>query len=304
MVEIDVDQRTVRLAGGEKVAWDVLCIATGSDARRLPGLEGATYLRELPDAERVRAGIASRQPLHIVGAGFIGCEVAAVAAEAGCEVHVLEALDQPLLRVLGPELGSYLAGVHRAHGVDLRLNVASVPHLPDPLVAVGAVPRTDLAARAGLSIDGGIVVDESGRTSAPGVFAAGDGTRFFSPIYERHIRVEHFQTAQRNGYAIGVGMAGHEDRPQPEVPWFWSEQYDLKLDYAGAGLPWDEIVVRGRLGHPPFTVFYLNGGELVAAAGVNDFHAVSPARRVMQRHKAVTREQLADRAFDLRRLLA
>src|SRR5438552_1136418 len=301
VLDLGMPERRVLLESGKTISWDLLCIATGSDARRLPGLERALYLRELPAAETLRSRIEHGLGLDIVGAGFIGCEVAAVARQNACEVRLFEALAQPLLRVLGAEGGGYLADVHRGHGVDLRLD-AQPPHDAD-LVAVGSMPRTKLAERAGLEIDRGIVVDDRGRTSEPGVFAAGDATRFFHPLFETRIRVEHFQTSQRQGFAVGRAMAG-QGQPFAEVPWFWSDQYDLNLQYAGAGLPWDEVVVRGRLGRPPFTVFYRRGGELLAAAGVNDHHTVARARRVMEARASVSVPQLADPSFDLRRALA
>ena len=191
--------------------------------------------------------------------------------------------------MLGPRLGDYLADVHRSHGVEMHLGVEALPTAAAPVVGVGSMPRIELAERAGLDVAAGIVVDELGRTSAPGVFAAGDVTRFWSPLYEAPIRVEHFQTAQRQGFAVGRAMAGAVDA-YSEVPWFWSDQYDLNLQYAGAGLPWDEIVVRGAFGEPPFAVFYLQAGTLVAVAGVNDHHTVARARRVMQERARVTRE--------------
>jgi 3-phenylpropionate/trans-cinnamate dioxygenase ferredoxin reductase subunit len=184
----------------------------------------------------------------------------------------------------------------------MHLGVTALPRLESPVVGVGSTPRTELAELAGLDLAAGIVVDELGRTSATGVFAAGDVTRFWSPLYEAPIRVEHFQTAQRQGFAVGRAMAGAVDA-YSEVPWFWSDQYELNLQYAGAGLPWDEVVVRGAFGEPPFAVFYLQAGTLVAVAGVNDHHTVARARRVMQERARVTREQLADPRFDLRRAL-
>ena len=304
VTEVDVEGRSLRLESGRLISWDVLCIATGSDARRLPGLEGAVCLRELPEADVLRGILGGGGHLDIVGAGFIGCEVAAAAVQTGCTVHVYETLSQPLARVLGPEVGAYIAGVHRARGVDLTLNVASLPAMKAPvLVGVGSVPRTELAERAGLKVDSGIVVDELGRTSASNVFAAGDVTRFYSPHYETHIRVEHFQTAQRQGYAVGRAMAGATE-PYREVPWFWSAQYDTNVQYAGAGLPWDETAVRGEIGKPPFSVFYLAAGRLIAAAGVNDHHTVARARHLMEARRTVTRAQLEDSSFDLRRVLA
>ncbi len=203
VLDLGLPERTVLLESGKTIGWDLLCIAMGSDARRLDTLEDAVYLRELPAAELVRAKIDRRESLDIVGAGFI----------------------------------------------------------------------------------------------------AGDVTRFFHPLYETSIRVEHFQTAERQGFAVGRAMAGETD-PYREVPWFWSDQYDLNLQYVGAGLPWEEIVVRGELGRPPFTAFYLSAGRLVAAAGINDHHTVARARRVMEAGKDISPRQLADPKVDLRRLLA
>ncbi|HLQ15559.1 MAG TPA: FAD-dependent oxidoreductase [Candidatus Eisenbacteria bacterium] len=304
VVDIGHDAHVAVLESGKTVAWDRLCIATGSAARRLPEIADGLYLRELPDADSLRALIDRGSDLDVIGAGFIGCEVAAVAVEKGCRVRIHEALDQPLLRVLGPELGAYLAGVHRAHGVDLRLGVTAPPVVNGPvLVAVGSAPRTELAERAGVASDRGIEVDKYGRTSMPDVFAAGDVARFFNPLFGARIRVEHFQTAQRQGYMVGVAMAGNTELPPDEVPWFWSDQYDLNLQYAGAGLPWDEIVMRGEFGRPPFSVFYLSEGRLIGVAGINNFHNVSRAQRVMAARVSVTKDQLADPDFDLRKLL-
>ena len=297
VLDLGIEDRRVRLEGGKSIAWDRLCLAVGSDARHLGG---GVYLRQLEDADSLRARIDEGGALRVVGAGFIGCEVAAVARQKGCDVRVEEMLEQPLLRVLGPELGAFIAAAHLSHGVDLRLNVKAAPGAD--LVAVGSAPRTELAERAGLDVDRGIVVNELGRTSAPDVFAAGDVTRFFHPLFETRIRVEHFQTAQRQGFAVGRTMAGAET-PYREVPWFWSDQYDLNLQHVGAGLDWDEIVVRGELGSPPFTVFYLEGGSLVGAAGINDHHSVARTRHLMEARVQVTRAQLEDPRFDLRRAL-
>jgi 3-phenylpropionate/trans-cinnamate dioxygenase ferredoxin reductase subunit len=303
VAELGVERHLAELESGRTIAWDVLCIATGSSARRLASFEHGLYLRELADADLLRAELINGAHINVIGAGFIGCEVAAAAAQRGCSVRVYEALEQPLVRVLGPELGAYLADVHRSHGVGVHLGVETLPELPAPtVVGIGSEPRTELAVVAGLHVEQGIVTDEDGRTSAPLIFAAGDVTRFWSPLYETRLRVEHFQTAQRQGFAIGRAMAGTGDT-YSEVPWFWSDQYDLNLQYAGAGLAWDEIVVRGALGQPPFSVFYLAAGRLVAAAGINDHHTVARARRVIEARAAVTKDQLADPLVDLRRAL-
>jgi 3-phenylpropionate/trans-cinnamate dioxygenase ferredoxin reductase component len=303
VVEIGIERHVVELASGKTVGWDLLCIATGSDARRLAGHEDALYLRELPQAAVLRSLVDGGRELSIIGAGFIGCEVASAAIQKGCRVHIYEALAQPLLRVLGPELGAYLAAQHRSRGVDLHLNVTAVPEVEGPvLVGVGSAPRLELAEKARLEIDRGVVVDAHGKTSAPDVYAAGDATRFNSLVFQTPIRVEHFQTAQRQGFAVGRVMAGATE-PYDEVPWFWSDQYDLNLQYVGAGLPWTDIIIRGEIGQPPFTVFYLDSGRLVAAAGINDHHTIARTRHAMQRRARLTPAQLADPSFDLRRAL-
>jgi 3-phenylpropionate/trans-cinnamate dioxygenase ferredoxin reductase subunit len=166
---------------------------------------------------------------------------------------------------------------------------------------VGAVPDLELATRAGLEIDRGVVVDELGRTGVSGVFAAGDIARFWSPTFEAAVRVEHYQTARRHGQSVGRAMAA-AGTPFSEVPWFWSDQYDVNLQYVGAGLPWTETVVRGEIGKPPFTVFYLEGGELRAAASIQDGKTVRYARRLLEMHRPVTPDQLADPDVDLKAL--
>jgi len=303
VAELDLEHRDVILESGRRISSDLLCIATGSSARRLEGFEDAIYLRELPDAVHLDTVLERGEPMSVVGAGFIGCEVAAAARQRGCSVTVFEALEQPLQRVLGAELGGYLAGIHREHGVDLRTGATPPPELDGPVVVgVGAMPRTELAAAVGIAVDGGILVDEFGRTSVDDVYAAGDATRFWSPLFEERIRVEHFQAAQRQGFAVGRAMAG-QTAPFAEAPWFWSDQYDINLQYAGAGLDWDETLTRGVFGQPPFSVFYLRRGSMIAVAGINDRHTVSRAKHAMEALAQLTAQQLADPAFDLRSAL-
>jgi 3-phenylpropionate/trans-cinnamate dioxygenase ferredoxin reductase subunit len=302
VVEIEPELHVVRLANGERLEYGRLLLATGARPRPLPGHEHRLYLRELEQADRLRDTLDRGGPLDIVGAGFIGCEVAAVARARGIEVTVHEALEQPLLRVLGPELGAWLARVHRSQGVDLRTGVRELPAPREgALVGVGTEPNVELAVAAGIRCDRGIVVDELGRTDAPDVFAAGDCSRFWSPLYGQAVRVEHYQTAHRHGLATGRTMAG-EERPFAEAPWFWSDQYDLNLQYVGAGLAWDETVVRGSFGEPPFAVFFLAGGRLVGALGVNDGRTISHTRRLIEMGVQPSPGQLADPAVELKRI--
>jgi 3-phenylpropionate/trans-cinnamate dioxygenase ferredoxin reductase subunit len=300
VAQLDPEGHRVRLDGGERLGYGRLLLVTGARARALPGYESAPHLRELPDADRLRRLLATGGPLDIVGAGFVGCEVAAAARARGVAVTVHELLAQPLLRVLGPELGEWLGRVHRDHGVALRTRVSRLPPAAaTTLVAVGSQPNVELAQAAGIECDAGVVVDELGRTSAPDVYAAGDCARFWSPLFHEYVRVEHFQTASRHGAAVGRGLAG-DPRPFAEAPWFWSDQYDLNLQYTGAGLPWDRCVVRGRLGEPPFTAFFLHAGRLRAAVSVNDGPTLSRARRLLELRIHPDVEELADPAFDLK----
>ena len=302
VVEIEPEAHAVRTSGGERLDYWRLLVATGGRPRRLPGLEDRIYLRELDVADGLLTVLDRGGSLEIVGAGFIGCEVAAVARIRGLAVTVFEALDQPLLRVLGPELGAWLADVHRGHGVDLRTGVRDLPSLGEnALIAVGTQPNVELATAAGVRCDNGILVDELGRTDAPDVYAAGDCTRFWSPLFEAAVRVEHYNTAHRHGNAVGRTIAG-DSRPFAEAPWFWSDQYDLNLQYIGAGLPWDGTVVRGQFGSPPFTLFFLQEGRLVGALGVGDGRTIGQARRVLESKTSVTPAQLAEATVDLKAL--
>lgn len=302
-VEVDADRRQVRLASGGVLPYDRLLLATGAAARRIPGVDSVTYLRGLSDAHELRSHLERADHVTIVGAGFIGAEVAATAAEMGRRVSVYEQLGQPLQRVLGEEVGAFVAGVHREHGVDLRLGVTDLPALPaGTLVAIGSEPRTELALGLGLEVDRGVLVDELGRTSIEGIYAAGDVARFWSPIWSAHIRVEHFQTAGRHGAAVGRAMAGLE-QPFAEAPWFWSDQYDLAIQYVGAGLPWERTLVRGGLGRPPFTAVYLAGDTVVGAAGFGDNRTISALKRLIEAGVTLTDTDLEDTSVDLKRLV-
>ena len=302
VVEIEPDLHAVRLSSGERVNYWRLLLVMGGRPRLLPGYEDRLYLRELDQAYRLRDVLDQGGAFEIVGAGFIGCEVAAIARTRGLAVTVYEALEHPLLRVLGPELGGWLGEVHRAHGVDLRTGTRDIPPLsPNALIAAGTQPNVELAEAAGITCESGILVDELGRTSAPDIYAAGDCARFWSPLFETAVRVEHYNTAHRHGTAVGKAIAGQE-QPFAEVPWFWSDQYDLNLQYVGAGLAWDETVVRGGFGEPPFSVLFLSDGRLVGALGVGDGRTIGQARRLLESRTAVTSDQLADTSVDLKAL--
>lgn len=300
--ELEPEAHRVRLAGGDVIEYSSLLIATGSRPRSLPGYEAAGLLRRVEDSERIRGQLERGDEISIIGAGFIGCEVAAAARARRVTVHVHDRLDEPMERVLGRDLGARLAELHRSHGVDLRLSSTDLPEDSERvLVAVGTAPNQELAERAGIACDGGVLVDEFGRSSAPDVFAAGDCARFHSPHFGDRIRIEHFQTAQRHGAAIGRVMAG-EETPFAQVPWFWSDQYDLNLQYLGGGLPWDEVIVRGSVDNPPFTALQLHEGRVRGVLGWNDGRTISQIRRLMDSGVQLDPEKVANPATDLKAL--
>ncbi len=297
------EQHQVELESGERIAYDRVLLATGGLSRTLPDYPDSIYLRWLPDADRLRELLAREGRVEIIGAGFIGCEVAAAARQRGHEVAVYESLAQPLLRVLGPVLGALVADLHRERGVEVRTGVEELPEpREDLVVGVGTKPNQDLALAAGLDCEAGILVDQLGRASAPDVYAAGDCTRFWSPALESPVRVEHFQTAQRHGRAVGHNLAVPEAaEPFTQWPWFWTDQYDQEIQYLGAGLPWEDLRFRGQ-GTPPFLAFQLQGERVVGVVAWNDGRTMTQVRRILERRLPVSIDQLCDPASDLRAL--
>ena len=305
---IDPDEHTVT-AGGVSRAYSQLLLATGASPRHLPAADrsGApvAYLRTREDSDRLRSVLAPGRRIAILGGGFLGLEVAAAARTAEAEVTVLEALDQPLLRVLGPEVGAVFADLHRAHGVDLRLGARvtgfdgdgrrarlTLDGSPDVdadllVVGIGASPDVALAEAAGLAVDDGIVVDERMRTSHPDVLAAGDVARAHHPALGRSVRVEHWDNAIRQGRVAGHTMAGVEDAAT-DLPYFFTDQYDLGMEYVGSIGPdgYDEVVLHGDVPGRVFRAFWVAGGTVVATMHVNDWDASDALRSAVGRSLA------------------
>ena len=300
---LDVDAHTAAV-GQEQIGFDRLLIATGATARRLPVVKNAkapvTYLRTIEDSQRIRAALQPGRRSVVIGGGWIGLEVAAAARNAGCEVVVVEALEAPLVRVLGPEVARVFADLHRSHGVDLRTNTSvtsvgadagrAVVQLGDGVtlaadlvvVGVGATPSTALADAAGLKVDNGIVVDESLRTSHPDVFAAGDVANAYHPRLGRHLRVEHWDNAIAQGLAAARNMLGANE-PYQRLPYFFTDQYDVGMEYVGSVGPagYDEAVLRGDVEGRTFTAFWLKDGAVLAGMHVNDWDAIEPIRQIV-----------------------
>lgn len=314
---LDPVSGSVRLADDE-VRADAVLIATGGRPRTLPGISGSRVhtLRTRADADRLRDVLVPGARLVVVGAGFIGSEVAATARARGADVVIVEALDTPLRRVLGAEMGAVCGSLHRENGVDLALGetvdgvtegsagvtvTTSGGRRIDAdavVVGIGIEPATDLAADAGITVADGIVVDEHGRTSLPNVFAAGDVASHFHPLVGGHVRTEHFDSANRLSTAAANAMLG---RSQPFVDphWFWSDQYDVNLQYAGHATSWDEIVVRGSLSDVDFCAFYLSGGAVRAVFAADRGGEVLAAKELIARGAPVSPDVLQDEDVDL-----
>ena len=320
---IDPAGRTVELEGGERLAYDKLLVATGARNRRLPvlgvELEGVYDLRTAGDADRIREEARAGRRAVVVGLGFIGSEVAASLVELGLEVAAVEMLATPLEPALGADVGRTLADLHRDHGVELVLGegVASLEgdgrvrevvtaggkriECDFAVVGAGVAPAVEVAAGSGVELDGGIAVDELCRTSVAGIYAAGDVAAHVHPLAGRRIRVEHWQNAIKQGEAAARSMLG-KGEPYDEVHWFWSDQYDSNLQYAGFHGPWDELVVRGSLEERSFVAFYLEAGRVRAAAALDRGKDLRRAMALIRAGAAADPAALRDPDTDLRAL--
>ncbi len=315
---LDRDAHQVELDSGERLDYDKLLIATGALPRRLAvlgaDLPGVHHLRAVGDSERLRAAIQRGGRVVVVGAGWIGLETAAAARGYGCEVTVIEPQATPLQAALGPEMGAFFAGVHRRHGVDLRLgcgviglrgtgHVTSVAtddgdEIPADvvIVGIGARPCTELADQSGLSVDNGILVDDHQCTTDPDVFAAGDVANAFHPRYSAWIRIEHWANALHTGPAAARSMLGH-DLVDDRIPYFFTDQYEIGMEYAGWFPPggYDTLVTRGDLDRAAFHAFWLSDGRVVAGMHVNQWdQGIAPVQELIRGARPVDPQRLAD----------
>lgn len=320
---IDRAARAVTLSDGAPLRYDALIIATGSRVRklRLPGadLAGIHYLRSIDDVLAIREGLKPGARLAIVGAGYIGLEVAAVARKLGVEVTVLEALDRVMNRVVAAPISHFYEDVHRAAGVDLRLGVgisgfegdghvtavrlADGTHVACDLavVGIGIQPNVELAEDAGLEVANGIAVDDCARTSDPHIFAAGDCTNHPNALLGGRLRLESVQNAVSQGKAAALAILGMPE-PYAEVPWFWSDQYDLKLQIAGLSEPTDELVLRGDPQSRKFSAVYLRNNVIVAINVINNLKDFLPAKKLIAERRVVDRARLSDPEVSLKDL--
>ncbi len=316
---------TVSLDDGDTVGYDALVLCTGARPRRfdVPGadLDGVHCLRDAADIEAIRGSLATAGRAAVIGAGYIGLEAAASLRKLGAEVTVLEVADRVLARVTSPEISAFYERIHREEGVDLRLGVGvaalegdgrvSAVRLADGdsvaaelvIVGVGVVPNVDLAQDAGLAVDNGIVIDEHGRTDDPNVFAAGDCATYVDARYDRRVRLECVSSAVEQAKVVAATICG-KDTSISALPWFWSDQYDLKLQIAGLSTGYDEIVLRGdpATGRS-FACFSFADGRLIAADCVNRAQEFMFAKRAIAEGLSPDRALLADPETPLASLL-
>jgi 3-phenylpropionate/trans-cinnamate dioxygenase ferredoxin reductase subunit len=323
VTRVDAEKRTVALHDGERLEFDQLLIATGGKNRRFPipgiDLPGVYDLRTVADADRIREAMARGGRAVVVGMGFIGAEVAAALRQSGLDVVAIEPFKTPLYRALGEEIGRVVEGLHRDNGVEMILDDAVTAfegagkvervvtrngRRIDCSLAVfglGIEPATELVAGTPVRVDNGIVVDDQCRTNVPGIFAAGDVANHYHPVCGRQLRVEHWQNGVKQGAAAARSMLGR-GQPYDEVHWFWSDQFDANIEYAGFHAAWDQIVVRGSLESRKFLAFYLTGGRVESVVAINQGRDMRRTFPIIKARTAVDPASLADPNVDLRTL--
>jgi 3-phenylpropionate/trans-cinnamate dioxygenase ferredoxin reductase component len=311
---LDPVGRTVDTTGG-RLPYDRLLLAMGSRPRRLsvPGaqLDGILTLRTAADADAIKERARRAGTVAVVGGGWIGSEVAASLRQIGSDVTLVSPTYAPLEHVLGGAVAAVYRRAHEEHGVHLVLGTRVARFLGGPqvegfvtddgrtvraelvVVGIGAEPRTEIAAGTALSVDGGFVVDEHLATNLPGVYAAGDVANAWYPFYGGHLRVEHWDNAKRQGRVAAANMAGASE-VYDRIPYFYSDQYDLGMEYTGHGAPGDEVVFRGRPDAGEFIAFWLRDGRVTAGMNVNVWDVASAIERLIRSGTAVDRRGLAD----------
>ena len=314
-VGLDVAGGELELDDGERLRYSRLLLATGAEPRRIPvpgaGLDGILYLRSVQDSDTLRERLDGGGSVVVVGAGWIGAEVAASARQRGLDVTVLDPLSVPLERVLGTEVGAVYRDLHTDHGARMLMGTGveafeggeQVERVRTTdgrkldcdfvVVGVGVEPRTRLASKAGLELDNGIVVDELLQTSAPGVFAAGDVANARHPLYGEHLRVEHWANALNQGPAAARNMLdGH--MPYERLPYFFSDQYDVGMEYTGFVRSWDRVVFRGDPESREFLAFWLVEDRVAAGMNVNVWDVIEDVQRLIRDRVTVDDRRLAD----------
>ena len=321
---VDPTTSEVELAPGGRLSYHRLLLSNGAEPRRLsvPGstLSGVLYLRTVADSDALRQAITGAGPVVIIGAGWIGCEVAASARQLGAEVAVVEMASLPLERVLGTEVGGIYRDLHAEHGVQLhfqvgvesiggadrveevRLSDGTVLAAGTVVVGIGARPRTELAQAAGLRLNDGVVTDEHLATSAAGIYAAGDVANVFYPAYKTGIRLEHWSAALNQGPVAARNMLG-EATAYEKMPYFYSDQYDLSMEYRGWAPSFDQVLFRGDPRSGEFIAFWLGEGRVLAAMNANIWDQAEPIEALIRSGQPVDPSRLTDVDADLASLV-
>lgn len=322
---IDRAQKKLTLSDGQELGYDKLALCLGSRVRKvdLPGceLEGVYYLRDIADVEGIKRHVGNDRNVVVIGGGYIGLEMAATLKHLGMDVVVLEMAARVLQRVTAPELSEFYTRVHREEGVPIHTGMAVTEITGDGqaehvvcadgsefpadlvVIGVGILPNMELADDAGITIDNGIVVDEFCRTDDADIVAAGDCTNHFNPIYGRRIRLESVPNAGEQGKVAAASICG-VDKQSRSLPWFWSNQYDIKLQIAGLSAGYDQLVIRGDpQAARSFAAFYLKDGRLVAADCVNRPQEFMLSKKIIGEQRDVSAERLADESIAVKELM-
>jgi 3-phenylpropionate/trans-cinnamate dioxygenase ferredoxin reductase subunit len=312
---IDPAHSKLTLEDGRVLEYDQLLLTTGAEPRRIPvsgaALDGVHYLRTLGDSTVLRERLNAGGRVAVVGAGWIGSEFAASARQRGLEVTLIDPLELPNGRIFGPEVGSFYRDVHAQHGVELMLGDGVESFEGDgavrrvktssgktvqcdfAVVGIGVVPRVDLARDAGLEVDDGIVVDAHLRSSVPNIFAAGDVAGAWHPFLEQRVRVEHWANALNQGPAAARSMLGNE-APYDRLPYFYSDQYDVGMEYSGHARDWDRVVIRGDRDGGEFIAFWLHQRRVVAGMNVNVWDVNEHVQALIRSRREVDVAALTD----------
>ena len=304
---IDRAAHQVRLSDGTSLGYAKLLLATGASPRTLPGANGVHYLRRLEDSDWLKGLFTTAGSLVVIGAGWIGLETAAAARQAGLDVTVVEALPQPLLPALGREVAAVFADLHLQHGVDLHLGVevdqvergkrvkladGTVLEADAVVAGIGARPNTGIARACGLRADNGLLVDASLRTSDPDIFAAGDVANAYHPEFGRRLRVEHWSNALNQPAVAAAGMLGKND-VYDELPYFFTDQYDLGMEFLGTIDGYDRVVSRGDVPGREFIAFWLKDNRVLAGMNVNVWEVTEPIKALIRSRRPIDPDRLA-----------
>lgn len=322
---INRDTQTVALQEGEQLPYDKLALCMGSRVRKitLPGseLEGVHYLRDIADVEGIKKQVKKGNHVVVIGGGYIGLETAAALKKLGLNVVVLEMADRVLQRVTAPELSEFYTRIHTEEGVHIHTGIAVSAIVGDGkaekvvcsdgtefsanlvIVGVGILPNTELAEEAGIEVDNGIIVDEFCHTNDPNIVAAGDCTNHYNKIYRRRLRLESVPNAGEQGKSAAASICG-ENKEYKSLPWFWSDQYDLKLQIAGLSQDYDQVVIRGdKQKSRSFAAFYFKDGQLISADCVNRPQEFMLSKKLIAEKLTIQPDQLADESIPVKALL-